>query len=127
MLIANGDGTYIGGPLDVWCILHNVKEGTYHAAFFEEKPMPGPVPDWQDVKVVRLKSKMHHTEGVPTLEEALAQLDEVVPKVEVHPENVWRDPKPWDGEIGIVWAVPNWRIAQDGQEPSPISLTVSVE
>lgn len=109
MLIENGDGTYTGGPLDVWCIMHNVEADTYHAAFFEEKPMPGPRPSVEDTKIVRLKSKMHHTEGAPTLEGALKYLDEMTAKVQVPPENIWREPKDWDGEIGIVWVFPNWR------------------
>lgn len=111
MLINNGDGTHTGGPLDVWCILHNATQGadTYHPAFFEEKPMPGPRPSVQDTKVVRLKSKMHHTEGFPTLEKALVQLDELAAKFRVPNENVWREPVEWDGHEGLVWLRENWR------------------
>jgi len=113
MLINNGDGTYTGGPLDIWCILHNVEAGTYHAAFFEEDPMPGPIePDFRKVKPVRLRSKMHHTTGADSLEGAQAHLDEMVAKVQVPEQNVWRDePMPWDGEIGITFIADNWRVA----------------
>lgn len=124
MLINNGDDTFIGGPLDVLCILHNVKKGTYHASFFEEKPMPGPVPDWKDVTVVRLKSKFSHTEGAPTLEGALKHLDDLATTIEVPPENIWREPRPWDGEIGIVWIANNWRVSKEPVVLAGVSVVV---
>jgi len=119
MLIDNGNGTFIGGPLDVLCVLHNVKANTYHVAFFEEKPMPGPVPDWKEVTAVRLKSRLHHTTGSPTLKEAMEHLDDLASKIEVPPENVWRDVRPWDGEIGVVWITNNWRVT--GEDPTIVN------
>jgi hypothetical protein len=110
MLVKNGDGTFTGGHLDVWCILHDENTGRYHAAFFEEKPMPGPQPELKDIKIVRLKSKMHHTEGAEDLDGANKHLDEFAAKIKVPDENIQRDPIPWDGIIGIVRVVENWRL-----------------
>ena len=110
MLIDNGDGTHTAGPLDVLCILHDPVANRYHVAFFEEKPWPGPVPEPEDVKIVRLKSRMHHTEGAPDLEGALVHLDELAASIKVPPENVWREPQTWDAEqVAAVWLVPNWK------------------
>lgn len=124
MLINNGDGTFTAGPLDVLCILHNVKKGRFHAAFFEESPFPGPVPDVDDVKVVRLKSKAHHTEGAETLEGALEHLDDLAAQIQVPPENIWRKPRKWDGQIGIVWITDNWRVS--GEPPVFAEIAVSI-
>lgn len=108
MLIQENDGTYTGGPLDVLMLLHNVEAGTFHPAFFEEAPMPGAIPPAEEVPVVRLKSKFHHTQGAPTLEAALVLFEELATKIVVRPENHIREPYPWNGEIGIVLLVPNW-------------------
>lgn len=110
MMVNNGNGTFTAGPLDVLLILHDVGNDTYHPAFFEEAPMPGPVPDYWEVSVVRLKSKMHHTEGAKTLEEAQKLFDELAEKIELPEENRWRDKaRDWDGQLGIVFVEQNWR------------------
>jgi len=109
MLMEQGDGTYLGGPLDVLCVLHDAENERYHAAFFEEKPMPGKVRSVEDTPVVRLKSKFHHTEGADNLADALVQLDELSAKIRVDKQNICRAPIPWDGVAGIVWTVPNWQ------------------
>ena len=119
MLFRNDDGTYTGGPLDVLCILHDVVRGTYHPAFFEEAPFPGPHQDVQNMKIVRLKSRMHHTTGSSDLPGALVQLDEMITKIEVPSENIWREPRPWDGSQGIVWVEPNWRLSTDAGSVTP--------
>lgn len=109
MLIENGDGTYTGGALDVLLILHHVENGTYHPALFLEAPMPGPVPAPEDIKVVRVRSRFHHTTGAPTLEEAQAILDELAEKVIVPDANRWREQVfDWDGELGMTLLLPNW-------------------
>jgi hypothetical protein len=110
MLIEQEDGTYLAGPFDVLCILYDPVKNRYHAAFFEEKPFAGPVPEVADTEVVRLKSKMHHTEGATDLEGALLHLDEMVRTIRVPPENIWRKPRTWDADlVAAVWIVPNWR------------------
>jgi hypothetical protein len=63
-LISNGDGTYTAAPLDVLMILHDVVAGTYHAAFFEEAPLPG---NATSVRSVRLRCRMHRLRGAPSL------------------------------------------------------------
>lgn len=119
MLIQNEDGTFIAGPLDVLCILHDKKKGSYHAALLEEDPFPGPVPDIRETKIVRLKSKMHHTQGASTLEEAKKHLKELSERVKVPEGNIWDNPsdsplKPYLGswsrdDYAFVVVVPNWR------------------
>ena len=109
MMVKNKDGTYKAGLLDVLCILHNVNTGRYHAAFFEESPIPGDVKTVNETEVVRLKSKMHHTEGSETLEGALEQLKELSEQIIVSEENIRKDPIDWDGEIGITFLWENWR------------------
>lgn len=112
MLIANGDGTYTAGPLDVMFVLHDVAHGTYHAAFFEEAPMPGPIADATEVEVVRLRSKFHHTAGAPDLAGAQVHLDEMLTKITVPESNFWRDHVvAWDGELGVTLLEANWRRA----------------
>lgn len=114
MLIRNEDGTYITGPFDVWYILHDVTTGRYHAAFFEEKPFPGAIPPAKEAQLIRLRSRFHHTEGADDLEGALKHIDEMLLKIPVLAENVWREPMAWDGEIGFVTVVNNWRAADIG-------------
>jgi hypothetical protein len=110
MLIDNGDGTYTAGPLDVMFIYHHVGAGTYHPAFYEERPMPGPVAPHDELEFVRLFSKMHHTQGAPTLEEAQQLLVEMRGKIKVDDLNVESEtPIPWSGELGDVMLVLNWR------------------
>lgn len=108
MLIPNGDGTFMAGPFDVVCILKG-PGGRFHPAFFEERAFPGPYPDRvEDVKVVRLVSRMHHTEGAETLEVALMQVAELVKKISVTPTNIWLRPREWDGAQGVTWLCDNW-------------------
>ncbi|OGH08763.1 MAG: hypothetical protein A2152_00055 [Candidatus Levybacteria bacterium RBG_16_35_6] len=110
MLIENGNGTFTGGPLDAIMILHDVTKGTYHAAFFEEHVMPGPVPDVKDTPFVRLMSRMHHTMGSDTLEGAQKHVDELAERISLSPKNIFKNtPKEWDGQLGIVYIEPNWR------------------
>lgn len=76
--------------------------------------MPGPIVPVDKLEVVRLKSKMHHTEGAETLEEAREHLADLASKVELPEGNVW------DGEDQVrdvaeagpdVMVAPNWKKA----------------
>lgn len=107
MLAPNGDGKYIAGPLDVLCILHRVKTNTYHAAFLTEAIFPGLPIFPPDVNPVHLRSQFHHTEGAPDLAGALVHLEEMATKILVPETNIWREPKPWDGEP-FTRLVENW-------------------
>lgn len=124
MLMRNDDGTYLAGPLDAILILHHAQTGRYHAALFLERPFPGPVPPPEEVKVVRLVSHGHHTEGSDTLEGAQEHVDYFKSKIDVH-GNVFRDPVPWDGSHGVVLLRENWR--QDPswrpEDPGPQALS----
>lgn len=138
MLIANSDGTFTAGPLDVLLILMDTARGTYHAAFLEESMFPGAILDVADTKLVRLKSKMHHTQGSTTFEGARVHLDELAKKIEVRDGNLCRDHvSPWNGSPFSA-VVPNW--VRDGKtfvesgalpfekpEPDgPVAVTVTV-
>ncbi len=118
MLIQNDDDTFTGGPLDVILIYHNIGEGTFHPVFYEERPLPGPVSDLKDESIVRLMSRMHHTVGFKSLEEAQEnvrtdmRLKIILPDTNVAIERAL----PWDGELGDVWIVQNWR--REGHEQS---------
>jgi hypothetical protein len=125
MMMDNGDGTFTGGPLDVHCILHDTGRGTYHTAFFEESPLPGPILAVGDTGLVRLKSRMHHTAGSPTLGGALAHLDDLATRIRVPAENVWRKPIPWDGVPAIVWFTDNW--LGKGEQPAVIQPRLHTE
>jgi hypothetical protein len=108
MLFERNDNTFDSGSLDVICMLHDVNTDRYHAAFFEEHPMPGGYEANKDLSFVRLKSKMHHTGGADTIEEALTHVEDLKSKIHVPEKNVWLEPKKWDGELGITWVVPKW-------------------
>ena len=97
MLIGNEDGSNTAGPLDVLCILHDA-EGSkrFHPAFIEERPMPGPIQPPKDMTFARMESKMHHTGGFATLEEAQASLRDDLSK-RILCRNVIYKPIPWDG------------------------------
>lgn len=109
MLLDNGDGTYMAGPLDVICILQDEDTGRFHAAFFEEHPLPGPVESVEETSTVRLFSRMHHTGGADTLEGAKAHFQQLRNTIQIEDANVSDEPISWDGQLGIVWMFPNWK------------------
>lgn len=107
----SGGGAFIGGPLDFVCILHGNQQGRYHPCFVEERPMPGPVKSVDETGGVRVKSKMHHTTGFASFEEAVqyARTD-LLEKIELFESNVALDrPVPWDEkQMAFVMLLPNW-------------------
>lgn len=109
MMMDNGNGTFTAGGLDVLCILHDVNTNRYHAAFFEEKPLPGKIKSIEETDIVRLQSKMHHTSGSATLDGALEHLKELSERIIVPEENIKKEPIDWDGELGITFIWNNWR------------------
>ncbi len=114
MLIQTEDPkVYRGGPLDVICILHDTQNNTYHPSFLEEKPLPGPVPSVKDTTIVRLKSRMHNTEGFRSFEEAVQNVkEEFAKQILLSEENLWiQKPMEWDGEA-FTMMVPNWKISE---------------
>ena len=117
MLLDNGNGTVTGGPLDILCILHSAPSGRYHVAFFEEHPLPSQSGESVDeIDFVRLKSILTHTDGADTLEGAHDHLREMREKLILQDENVTEVPLPWDGTIGTVWMVGNWRKTKEPLE-----------
>lgn len=116
MLIGKDDGTFVGGPLDVIMILMKKDGGTFHVCFVEEYPLPGPRKEVEETVVVRLKSKMHHTQGATTFLGALEHLEEMRKNISLPNENVWLEPREWDGEP-FVMVVPNWRNRPSAADP----------
>lgn len=115
MLIDNGDGTFTCGPLDVLLILLDVAHGTYHAALFAERPLPGSASvDVRDVELVRLECRLSHTRGAPTLEEAQQHLAALCERFKVPETNVWKDRiVAWNGDIQVLLFEPNWLKAEN--------------
>ena len=103
MMKDNGNGTFTAGGLDVLCILHDVNTDRYHAAFFEEKPLPGKIKSIEETDIVRLQSKMHHASGSDTLDVALKHLKELSEKIIVPEENIKKEPIDWDGCLGVTF------------------------
>lgn len=124
MLIPNEDGSYTGGPLDVILIYHNIGAGTFHPVFYEEHPMPGRVLDVKDEAVIRLKSKIHHTVGFGTLEEAQDNVRaEMRSQITLPDTNIAIERAlPWDGALGDVWLVQNWRQKGDERNFAEVNL-----
>ena len=60
-------------------MLHDTEHDRWHPVVFEEKPLPGN-PD----NPIRHKSKMHHTEGFATRDEALVGCDGLAHQLEDH-------------------------------------------
>jgi hypothetical protein len=106
MRIRNDDGTIITGPFDVLLILQNEKTGRFHVCFAEEHPLPGPIEEHP--KFLRLKSSLVHTGGAATLDEAKVQLAELRKRLIVLDENVFPEPREWDGEP-FSTLMTNWR------------------
>lgn len=118
MLIENGNGTFTAGPLDVMCILMDPLNNTFHPAFLEEAPFPGPVQDIDKVSMIRLKSHFHHTEGFKSFEEAQANIRESFSK-KIECKNLWDAPVVWDSKSMIFTMVAE---VQDGKvlQPEPM-------
>lgn len=108
VLLPREDGTFDAGQADVLCVLKDVGTGRYHAAFFEECPLLGSLKPISELDFIRLKSKMHHTEGADSLSGALVHLQELSEKIRVGEKCLWEQPLDWNGETGIVLTVPNW-------------------
>lgn len=53
----------------IGCVLQNVATGRFHPIFFRVAPMPSGADS--DAGMLRYKSKMHHTEGYDTHEDAI--------------------------------------------------------
>jgi len=111
MIVPSGDKGYISGSLDVILIYHHVDDNTFHPAVYVEAPMSGAIQSTDDLSVVRLRSDMHHAAGFSSLREAQENIRaELQPKLGVPDDNVLLDsPYPWNGEIGHVMVVSNWR------------------
>ena len=110
MLIPKGDGSFLGGPADVICIV-KVPTGTFHVSFWEEHPLPGPICSVEDLEFIQVKSKMHNTKGAVTLEEALVELDDLRKKIELPDHNIVRNYVFEVDDPFVNRCLPNW-IAQ---------------
>jgi hypothetical protein len=115
MFIENGDGTVTVGPLDVIVIL---KIGAkFHACFAAEKPFPGPVKPAKEVVAVRLKSAMHHTTGTDTLEQAQAEVEEMLKKMKIDATNVFKSEAIEVDDPIFTVITANWLNSDDHKNP----------
>jgi len=89
MLWQNEGGGFTAGSCDVIGIVKDTSTGRFHATYWEEKPLPGGGPE----TVARLKSKMHHTTGAETFDEALAHVREMREKIRIDDARVWTAPE----------------------------------
>lgn len=80
-------------------IIKNTTANTYHPIVFVESLPPGPIEDFNP-NSFRVKSKMHHTFGFPTKEEAVKNINESL--VQSVSENFIGTPK-LDLEAEIEW------------------------
>lgn len=79
MLVHDGSG-WLADKYDTVAILHNKNTKHFHVAVFEGSPMP--------YRKVYLRCKMSHTQGAPSLEEAIVQMDEVIAMIDFEIENI---------------------------------------
>jgi len=116
MIIENKEkGTVTVGPLDVVVIL---KIGDrYHVCFAEEKPLPGPVKPAKETTVVRLKSKMHHTPGTDTFEQAQVEIDKMLEKMVIIADNIFRKEAIEVDEPVFTVITSNWLGKTDPKNP----------
>lgn len=82
------EGVFAALSSDMICIM-KLPGGTFHAAFIEEWPMPGPVVPVSELPILRMKSKFHQTVGVPTLEKAKEEVKKlrekfIIPDISVY-------------------------------------------
>lgn len=85
--------------------------GRYHVSVWEEKPLPGASPPRG---VVRLKSKMAHTTGATSFEEALVHVAKLRERLSIDDQNVWTRPDqvfrvPTPDDLVTVRVLPDWR------------------
>lgn len=107
MLIEKEKGVFLGGAADIICIL-KLPGGTFHVAFYEEHPMPGPIQPIKDLDFIRLKSRMHHTVGAPTLEGAQKHFDDMRTKIKIPDSNVARNMALEMDDPVSTLVLPNW-------------------
>lgn len=114
-----GKESMSGGGLDFICILCDIRTGRFHPCFVEEKPLPGPVKSVEDTPFVRAKSKMHHTTGFDTFEEAETNVrDDFSKKIIVPEENIALNQAiNWDSQNpAFTLVLPNWHKAKQSIE-----------
>lgn len=103
MMIRTGE-KFVTGIQDKILILLNEQTGTYHCAFFEEKPLPGSY--LEPRHVTRVMCRMSHTTGSKTLEGAKHHVAELRATIIVDDRQVFLEPISWDGRPGMVILTP---------------------
>lgn len=107
MIILNSNSTCSCGNADIICIL-KLPTGTYHVAFYEEVPMPGPIKPISELDFVRLKSKMHHTQGAATIDGAREHAKMLRENLIISDANVYLDEAIEIEDPISHFFVPNW-------------------
>jgi len=110
MLVQRSDGTFTCSIYDVLVILRDSNTGRFHVTFFEWCPFPGELSkDTQQITVIRLRSKMHHTTGASTFLDALVHLADMRKKLDILDECVvTTEFYHWGGEP-CSWIAKAWR------------------
>lgn len=76
-------------------LIHNTATDTWHPILFDESPLPGP---FDPNKPVRHKSKMHHTTGFTTREDAIENAKtDLAPRVGLEPKFALSKAFEWNG------------------------------
>jgi len=76
-------------------MLHNLKTDRFHPILFYESPLPS---SSEDSKVVRHKSKGHHTVGFDTREQAIEFAQTTMKEYYPNARDCIEKDFPWDGE-----------------------------
>src|SRR5512133_2988785 len=81
--------------------LHNTATNRYHPILFHECPLPGPETETPG-RLIRHKSKGHHTDGFDTRDEAMAECENIARQVKAvsigEPRLCTEKDFAWDGE-----------------------------
>ena len=80
-------------------MLYNTDKKTYHPIFYYDKPLPGGMEN--NNKIIRYKSKGHHTTGFASLSEANESAKDLIKKLQSQGDIVHiniNEPILWDGK-----------------------------
>jgi len=109
MLIYKVEKSMYAGNLDVICIIQLLPEGRFHTMVLCENPLPGPIIPTDQLEFIRLKSKMHHTTGFSTLEEAIKNIKfDLLERIDILEDNVILDHYYITENYHATLILPNW-------------------
>lgn len=109
-MIVAGEEHLQAGVLDVLTILHKSSENTYHPALFEERRLPvsRDIEEGEELPKVFLVLRYAHEEGFDSLDKAKEHITELRKKLQITEQNLFLDPRPWNGKAGKTITKTNW-------------------